>query len=362
MNQRGGIGRYGREVTRRLLADCAGEATPSLWYAPGSSGADEAAKSIADGRASLRRAPLSRRNVDRLAMRARLPIWPALNLGRADVAWSPDFTVPPVRGARRAITIHDLAWITAPGYASAGLRAFLDSVVPRQIGAADVFFVVSESTREAVLGHFSIGGQVVVAPNGVDERFLLAGSQPDRRSIRHLNLPGSYLLMVGTIEPRKNHLRVVEAMRRRRPDLPLVIAGGRGWDDGPAMQAMEQAAGDGLVHYAGYVDDALLPQLYANASGLIAASVEEGFDLPVLEGLAAGLPTLLSDIPVHREVAGDAASYCNPESVESIGDGIIGLVSRRDDAGQAEQRRAIASRYSWDATASTIWQTLKALA
>jgi len=295
-------------------------------------------------------------------MRANLPIWRLLNLGRADVAWSPDFTVPPVRGAERAMTIHDLAWMSVPAYAPAGLRAFLDAVVPRQIAEADVIFVVSESTRRTLLEHFGTVRRVVVAPNGVDGRFLVAGNAKDRAALGQLNLPESYLLMVGTIEPRKNHMRVIDALRSRQPGVPLVIAGGRGWEDEPIARSIHRATDEGLVHYLGFVDDALLPQLYANASGLIAASVEEGFDLPVVEGMAAGLPLLVSDIPVHREVAGDFASYCDPESVDSIGDGIIGLVSGHHDAAYAEQGRKVAAQYSWDSTASTIWQTLKALA
>lgn len=345
------------------LLDLADGNEVALWYAPQGEGADTRARMIGNGGAALRRAPLSRTMVDRLAFRAGLPIWRALNIGAAGVAWSPDFSVPPVREARRAITVHDLAWITQPAYVPPGLAAFLNRVVPRQIAEADAIFVVSESTRATLLERFPVPAErVVVAPNAVDARFGDAGAAPDRGGLRELDLPPAYLLMVGTVEPRKNHLRVVEAMWRARPDIPLLIAGGLGWQYGPVLEALADPEVEGVVRYLGFVDDALLPQLYANAAGLIAASVEEGFDLPVLEGMAAGVPLLLSDIPVHREVARDFASHFDPHSVDAIVDGIIALVERSErDSDRMSRQQAMANRFTWQGTAERIWQTLDAL-
>ncbi|MEZ4500505.1 MAG: glycosyltransferase [Thermomicrobiales bacterium] len=112
------------------------------------------------------------------------------------------------------------------------------------------------------------------------------------------------------------------------------------------MEALADPEVEGVVRYLGFVDDALLPQLYANAAGLIAASVEEGFDLPVLEGMAAGVPLLLSDIPVHREVARDFASHFDPHSVDAIVDGIIALVERSErDSDRMSRQQAMANRF-----------------
>ena len=351
-------------MTIRLLERAHAEQV-TLWYAPGSSDAVEKAQRLAsDYAAGFRRCPISRKAVDRLAMRAGLPVWKMLNIGSADVAWSPDFTVPPAHGARCAITVHDLAWMTTPDYTPPGLRSFLDRVAPGQIRRAERVFVVSETTKAALLKQFAIDeGKVVVAPNGVDERFLAAGLQPNPSVLSDLTLPHRYLLMTGTIEPRKNHLRVLQAVRSTSPDVPLVIAGGLGWDYEPVLQELAKSDFADRVRYVGFVDEAILPQLYANADVLIAASVEEGFDLPVLEGMAAGVPLLLSDIPVHREVAGDLASYFDPYSVESIGDGIIALISRGNkDSALAFKQREAASTYSWETGADRIWKALGELA
>ena len=142
--------------------------------------------------------------------------------------------------------------------------------------------------------------------------------QPDLR--RRLKLPENYLLSVGTLEPRKNQVTAIRAVINGS-DLPLVIAGGAGWDSEPIWAEIARASASGKkVRYVGYVPDADLPSLYAGASGLLALSWYEGFNLPLIEALAVGIPVLASDIPVHHEVAGESGGIYESR-VHRSGDG-----------------------------------------
>ncbi|MGE3798007.1 MAG: glycosyltransferase family 4 protein [Thermomicrobiales bacterium] len=331
----------------------------SLWYAPASGDRHAEVLLPASDKLTVCRSRWSRAMVDRLVIRGRLPLGRLLGTGKALGAWSPDFTLPPLQAGWKAVTAHDIAWMVAPSYAPRGLRAFLVSVVPRQLATSDRVFAVSESVRIELIDRFpEIMDRVIVAPNGVESRFWEAANVLDRRSLNHLDLPAEYLLMVGTLEPRKNHLRVIEAIMRMNSPLPLVVAGGRGWAEEPIIRAM--AAAGPQVKYVGYVPDDLLPQLYANAAAFIAASVYEGFDLPLLEALATGTEVIASDIPVHREIAGNLAHFFDPHSADSIEDGIIGLISgNRGPKNLQEPRAAVLSRYQWHSSADRVWSTIR---
>ena len=129
---------------------------------------------------------------------------------------------------------------------------------------------------------------------------------------------GAFLLTVGTIEPRKNLNRLLDAheMVWRELRLPLLLVGVYGWSQRALLRRV--AASDGRVFWLGFVSDPVLAELYRRATAVMQYSSYEGFDLPVAEALACGAPLVASDIPVHREVARDCAVYahaCDPEAL-----------------------------------------------
>jgi glycosyltransferase involved in cell wall biosynthesis len=270
--------------------------------------------------------------------------------------YSPDFTAPKVANARKAITVHDLAWQLAPQHAPAGLRRFLDRVVPRQMDESEVIFTVSAATRNDLISYAGVAeSRVVLAPNGVDEPFFERNPEGPPSPL----FPGrDYLLMVGTIEPRKNHLNVLRSLGIMRNAPLLVIAGNVGWGYRETLTEIKNAARVNRVLWLGYVADADLIKLYAGASAVVCASWYEGFDLPVIESLAAGRPLALSDIPVHREVAGPLADYFDPSSPESIAHAIESALSCHEDI---ERRQKRARQFSWDESAAIVWKTLSDL-
>ena len=220
---------------------------------------------------------------------------------------------------------------------------------------ADRIVVPSQHTRNDILKLLPVEPErVVVVAGGIDPIFT---PQPpasvDERLARVGLRPGEYLLFVGTIEPRKNLARLLEAMELAGPGIgPLVIAGGAGWNNTDIRSALARLVRAGRARDLGYVPDALRPALYAGARAFVYPSLYEGFGLPPLEAMACGTPVLTSNVSALPEVVGDAALFVSPDDVPAL----AGAVRRlwEDDALRADLRTrglARARQFSWDQTA-----------
>lgn len=360
-NQGAGIGRYARNLVP-ALARALPSAELTLWYAPepgvGARFAADAVAPFADtGGVRVKRARLDRRRMDQLWFRARVPLPIEAWVGRQDLVYSPDFTAPPSRRAPRVVTVHDLAFEIVPERAPDALRRYLSAVVPRQVREAAAIAAVSETTKRDLVARMSVDPErITVVPNAVDDRFFQAEPiGPEQRS--GLGIPERYLLTVGTIEPRKNHRTIFEALRLISPleCPPLVVVGRIGWSADDIMAEARDLERRGRVILLEYVADDLLPGIYAGAEALVYVSWYEGFGLPILEGLAAGIPVIASDVPAHREVAGDCAMFVPPGDPVSLAERLIEVASGRfADLAQVPARRERARRYSWTASGEVL--------
>jgi len=363
-NQGAGIGRYARQVLPAAAAHLP-HASFRLCYAPARRGVPPfAATTLAAfgdrSQVAVRRIPVSRRRADQLWFRLRLPVPLQLVAGRAHVIYSPDFTAPPSFRIPRLITVHDLAYLLAPERASARLRRYLEAVVPRMMDQADRILTVSETTRQDIQERYRIPRhKLVVVPNGVEPRFFNA-VPPDEDLRLQLGLPLEYLLSVGTIEPRKNLVGLFAALRAiPRLGLPLVIAGGRGWDSQPIYAAAADLALSGRVRFLGHVPDDALPSLYSGATALIYPSWYEGFGLPVLEAMAAGIPVVASTAPALMEVGGSLATYVAPDQIEAMAAAIEDItVSSQCSEAARQARRTRAGGFSWDRSGKLLAEVL----
>ncbi len=365
-DQQAGIGRYARNVLSQAVSQLP-TAQWTLLRFPERRGAPpfpfDAEGSWENAQTQRRDFPVTRRRADQLFFRVPLPLDVRWVAGRADIIYSPDFTAPPAGRTPRVVTIHDLAFLTHPEWAPLPLRRFLGRVVPQQVQRAAAVAVVSEATRNDVLSVLDIEpDRVHLVRNGVEDRFFSRSplSEVERGA---LGLPSSYLLMVGTLEPRKNHLNVFQALKHLPPtvQLPLVLAGKRGWDDEPILAAAAPLIQAKRVIWLDYVPDDKLPALYAGAAAAVYPSWTEGFGLPVLEGLASGVPVVTSRVPALQEVGGDQVIYAEAASPESIAAAIMTALET-DDEERRGRRQCYARRFSWRESGVQLVNLMRAVA
>lgn len=342
-DQRAGVGRYSRAILDRLIPAMADD-TWTLFHAP--AGADRLWTPPAGTR--VVRYPLSRRRLDQLGGRLGLPLPIRLLTGAQDLVYSPDFVAPALRGVPSIVTIHDIAWLTHPHLTTPGAAAFLDTVVRRAVDRGAMVATVSETTCDRVIERWRLPAERVrVIRNGVDEHFLHA-EPPTAMARERLGLPERYLLMVGTVEPRKNHAAVIRALRRHPRGLPVVVVGQPGWGTDAEQADLRALDAEGRIRWLGSTDDAVIPALYAGSHGVLYPSWTEGFGLPVLEALAAGRPVITGTDPVFTEVAGHLAIEVDPADDAALLEAIISLENAPEDTVAAAARRHHAAQYAWD--------------
>jgi len=253
-----------------------------------------------------------------------------------------DYIHPPVAGARTVLTVHDLAFATDPSFHGPQSGWLLERC---KAAAAQASHIVcpTQATANDVATHLGFDPKrTTVIPFGSDH----VPSQPGPRP-----LSDPYLLTVGTIEPRKNHRRLLAAWRTLPAPRPrLVVLGRRGWECDAIVADLEQAVRDeGVVWYEN-VDDATVYGFMAHAQALVYPSQLEGFGFPPLEALALGTPVVAGDTPALTEVLGDAVRYCDPLNSEELAAALRAVVV--DDGTERRDRgREHAAKYTWRETA-----------
>jgi glycosyltransferase involved in cell wall biosynthesis len=320
--QGGGIGRYARELLRALAA-----ADPENTYRIFVASPRPIPFPLPPlpARASLFQLPLHDRWLARLWHRARLPIPIELALGPLDLYHSPDFTLPPtLPGTPALLTVHDLSFVRDPDSAAPSQRRYLEAVVPRSVGRASRILVDSEATRADVIELYRLPpDKVTVLYGGVDESLQPISDPATLSAVRARYGLGHFpfILSVGTLQPRKNYVRLVQAFGQLAPSVPgllLVIGGGKGWLYDSIFAEVNRLGLEGRVCYPGYVADGDLPALYSAAQVFAYPSLYEGFGLPVLEAMACGTPVVTSTASCLPEVAGGAALLVEPRDVDGL--------------------------------------------
>ena len=360
VNQGAGIGRYARQMTRALL-ELDRENEYVLFVPTASPEASRASESAIVGQAnvSLARLPVSERALVALWHRLRVPVPVELFSGRLDVFHSPDFALAPVLRARTLVTVHDLSFRRVPECFKSALLSYLNRVVPRSVARADIVLADSESTRNDAIELLRLAPErVFVVYAGVDSRFRRVTDQGLLEDVRsRYSLPGRFVLSVGTLQPRKNYVRLIEAFSRLSDveDVSLVISGARGWLYEEIFRRVEELGLSSRVLFPGYVAEADLPALYSLSEVFAFPSLYEGFGLPPLEAMACGTPVVVSRASSLPEVVGNAGCLVDPLSVEEIAGTLHALLdspARRADL--AEQGVAQAARFTWSEAARVL--------
>lgn len=247
----------------------------------------------------------------------------------------PDVHAPtplaPLPGA--VVTVHDVVPWTHPETLTPRGVAWHRKVISRAAREARALVVPTQAVASQLADCVRVEVPVHVVPNGVTR---LVGTPPG-------DLPGRYVLAIGTIEPRKGFGLLVRATERLR--VPLVVIGPRGWGD------VDLSAPH--VTLLGRVSDARLASVLAGATVLAAPSLAEGFGLPVLEAMAAGVPVVHSDDPALVEVAGGAGTVVRRGDLASLTEGLRSALA--DPRHTVEAGITRASEFTWEKTALGVW-------
>ena len=273
------------------------------------------------------------------------------HIGNPDLVHSNNFFCPRgLKKARLVYTLYDLSFLADPSWSTEPNRVgCLDGVFRASI-SADWIVAISEYTRRHFLEtfpHYRAERMRVIHP--ASRYSLDAPDPPLPERFGHLARSG-FWLSAGSIEPRKNHRRLLEAYTRSRSPMPLVLAGGKGWltDD------LQRDVGPG-VELTGYVTDAELEWLYRNCFAFLYPSLFEGFGMPVLEAMTLGAPVICSNTTSLPEVAGPAALPVDPMDAGAIADAMQRLASGeigREVLRNLGVRQAAA--FSWEASAGKL--------
>ncbi|MGB3904523.1 MAG: glycosyltransferase family 1 protein [Anaerolineae bacterium] len=276
-----------------------------------------------------------------------------LVLDGVDVLHSSDVLLWRQPGALNVITIYDLTALLFPEYHTARNRELQERKLRFAQQEADVVIAISEATKRDVVTHLGIPAERVhVVYGGVDAAMRpVADSEVLARALAPMGLdPGGYILNVGTIEPRKNLVRLVEAYSRVRKMMPapvpkLVLAGAKGWHFEEVFERVDALGLQDQVLFTGRVGRHLLPLVYNGAVLFVYASLYEGFGLPVLEAMACGVPVVASNISSLPEIVGEAGVLVDPTDTDELASSMADLLGDRER--RLELRAAGLARAGW---------------
>jgi len=251
------------------------------------------------------------------------------------------------------VTVHDVIFRIYPEYFTPRVRMLLTTLVPFSMWRATFILTDSEASKQDIVRYYPfVQNKIVVTPGAAGP---VATTQPDYLKAEKYTQDRKFILSVGSVQPRKNILRLIQAYillrQREATNARLIIVGRSGWQGSQIQKlALNSPYADDII-FTGYLDDAVLAALYRKCAVFVYPSLYEGFGLPVLEAMACGAPVITSNLSSLPEIAGDAALFVDPYSVAQISAAINQVLSNdalREELIFRGLRRA--SRYSWERT------------
>jgi glycosyltransferase involved in cell wall biosynthesis len=347
VHSRAGLGRYAESLARSL-ADIAPDRF-SLFFNGGKGGrVPDSLRSIPNKQVSLGYKPwrmlLYLANLSRISFERLIP--------DAELYHSTEHLLMPVRNIPSVLTVHDLIFKLYPEYHKRLNYWFLNLAMPLFCRRASVIIAVSEATKQDLVNYYGIDpAKIRVVYESAADHFKPPSAAEIDQVRDKYELPEQYLLHLGTVEPRKNLDRLVDALlilREGFPDLTLVLVGGKGWLCDDFFSRIQSDRLSGMVKPLGWMPDEDLPAVIGAAALAVQPSLYEGFGLPILEHMACGQVVAASDRSSHPEVGGDAAAYFNPESVDEMIHVIRRLLrSKEEYSKRREQSLTQARQFSW---------------
>jgi glycosyltransferase involved in cell wall biosynthesis len=282
----------------------------------------------------------------------------ALPLTRMDLLHSMAFVTPLISPWPTVVTVYDLSFVHYPAAFPAARRTYLRLLAQLSCRRAGRVIAISESTRRDIVKQWGLpASKITVAYPGVGERFQpLPADQVAAFRARH-KLPETFILHVGTLQPRKNLVRLIQAYRQLQTDVKLALVGGKGWLYQEILDEIERLNLQNDVIMPGYVPADELPLWYNAAAALAYPSLYEGFGFPVVEAMACGTPVVTSNVSSMPEAAGTgdkrAALLVDPHDTGALVDALDRILVDRALREELQNKGLKQSaRFTWQQTAA----------
>jgi glycosyltransferase involved in cell wall biosynthesis len=278
---------------------------------------------------------------------------------KSDISHFFNYMLPPGVHGKKIITVYDMVYKAYPEVVRFKTKTMLNLGLKKSIKNSDKIITISEFSKSEIIKYFpECEDKIDIVYCGVDYDLFrpISNEQAITNVKNKYGITGQYLLYLGTLEPRKNIERLIEAYSKILKDVSdpptLVISGGKGWMYDTIFEKVNELNISSNIIFTGYIDKHHIPILLSGAVAFIFPSLYEGFGLPVLEAMACGTPVITSNLSSLPEVVGDAAILVDPYSVEAICEAII-KVTIDEALRESLSKKGIdrSKLFSWDAAA-----------
>ena len=284
-----------------------------------------------------------------------------LRRSKPDVFFSPTHYLPIFAPKKSVISILDISYVRYPELFRKSDLNQLTKWTRYSIGKARGVFTISQVSKDDIIKEYGTPGyKITVTYPGVGRKSSIEHKTLSMKDIaKKYGVKGDYILFVGTLQPRKNIIRLVEAFSKIKNNIELVVVGKRGWLYGEILEAPKRFGVEDRVKFLDSVTDEDLPAFYRNAVCFALPSLYEGFGLPVLEAMKYGCPVIASNTSSLPEAASDAALYIDPLNVNDITKNLDLIINDQELRKKLiEKGYKQVKKFNWDKTAR---ETLKAL-
>ncbi len=278
-----------------------------------------------------------------------------------NIFFSPTHYAPRFSPIPTAISIMDLSYIYFPEMFKKTDLFQLRRWTAYSVNKAKRIFTISNASKNDIIKQYNIPGErVVVTYPGIKIKTIMQNAKIKEK----YKIEGDYILFVGTLQPRKNIVRLIEAFAKlKKPSIKLIIVGKKGWLFEEILEAPKRFGVQDKVKFLEFVSDEDLHSLYRHAICFVLPSLYEGFGLPILEAMQEGCPVITSNVSSLPEAGGEAALYIDPENVEDIAEKInLMLVNEKIRNQMIEKGYEQVKKFSWEKTARETLSVLEDVA
>ncbi len=351
VTQRAGIGRYTRVLAEQLPSLMNPEDSLKLFYFDFKGKGEKPSKLPAN--VELKRFRLCPGAImQKLWKYCSFPSFDML-AGKSDIYHFTNFLSRPVYKGKVIASVHDMSFMRYPEFTEEKNLVYLKHGIKKTIASADAIITISEFSAQEIEYFFpEAKGKTFFSHLGISQDFSKPSDESIQIAKNKFNISRPYIITVGTIEPRKNHLFLVDVFEQLAPQgLDLVVVGGIGWKSEKIIERLTTSKYSSQIHILNHLGDGDLPALYSGAEAFALPSYYEGFGFPPLEAMSCGTPVVSSPGGSLKEVIGDAGIIVDEFNIDAWTTAITRVISDSDyKASLIEKGLEHVKKFTWDKT------------